>query len=349
MFCFVLFAFVLSLGKNKVTELNYRAFRKNILNRTEEKTWIVLFYDENNKKQREVHNQFVKTASLALDILNFASVDAKKNVQLAEDCDIFEQNLPKIMVYYYKGKTEYVGNKRPDKMATNLLKFLPRVAKNANFSWKQDLIDGKTKRKCAILFANNESVPDFWNAVAGSFMKDDISIGYSNNQTLFDMFDIIEVPAIIFLNESGQYDYHGRTSFKSLKDAIQSFLYGKFQINNDSPKQNEKEPYYFSDEFEKVCFSHRSYCVVHNSDNLDEQFEKIHDESSGKPFKWFYGSENWPFSFIKDNTIWIFNPRNKKVIHVKSMDDLRTKIENIDMDYIWYDISNVSDKTTDEL
>ena len=349
MFFSFFFSFIFCLNRNKVLELNYRGYRKNILNRTEDKTWIVLFYDEENKNQREVHQQFIKTASLSLDILNFASVDAKKNVQLAEDCNIFPQNLPKIMVYYYKGKTEYVGNKRPDKMATNLLKFLPPVTKNATFSWKKDLIDEKTKRKSAILFAYNESVPDFWNALAGHFQKDDINIGYSNNQTLFDMFEIIEVPAIIFLNQSGQYNYHGRTTFKILKEAIKSFIFGRFKVNQENPKQIEKEPYYFSDEFEKVCFSHRSYCVVHASDMLDEEFEKIHDENNGKPFKWFYSGDGWPFSFIKENTIWIFNPRNKKVMKVNSMKELKSRIESIDGDYTWYDLADVSDKLIDEL
>ena len=345
---FFLFSLVFSLknvkdNKPKVMELNYRAFRKNVLNRTEDQTWVVLFFDDSNQKQRDVRNDFVKTASLSLDILNFATVDAKKNVQLAEDCDVFERNLPQILIYSFKGKTEYVGNKRPDKMSMSLLKFLPKVTKIADYTWKEEIEQKNTQIKSAILFANRETVPDFWNAIAGYFAKDNIKIGYSNNKTLFDIFNVYDVPAVLFLNKSGQFSYHGKTSFKALKTAIQSFISSKFQPQ-ESNRQSEKEPFFFSDEFEKECFSHRSFCVVYASDMLDQEFERIHDESNGKPFKWFYSSDGWPskYPFIKEKSTWIFDPRKEKVMKIENLKHLETVINNIEGEHQWFSLSEVT-------
>ena len=328
---------------NKVESLNYKLFRKNIMNKTKDQTWVVLFYDETNSKQRDVHAQFAKTAALSLELLNFGSVDVKKNVQLAEDCSIYENSLPKIMVYYYKGKTEYVGNKRPDKMSTNLLKFLPKMTKEANYTWKENLLAKKTCVDAAILFANNETVPDFWNAIAGYFAHKQVNIGYTNNKTLFDMFDIGDVPAVIFINQSGQYDYHGKTNFKVLKDAISAFTYGRFQPS-ESQKTAEIEPFYFSDEFEKECLSHRSYCVIHSSDALNEEYDKIHSDNIGKPYKFFYGSDEWPYNFIEKNSIWIFNPRNNKILRVSDFNELRTILDKIDGEYQWNDVESYNNK-----
>ena len=327
-------------NRHGVTDLNYKLYRQLILNRKDNQTWVVLFYDESNPTQRESKHEFIKTSSLSLDILNFATVDTKKNLQLAEDCGVFARNLPQVFVFSYKGKTEYVGNKRPDKMATGLLKFLPNLTQTANFQWKEDLLSNSTNKKAAILFAKNDTAPDFWNALAGYFQHDNIRIGYTNDKTLFDKFEIGEIPAVIFLNQSGQYAYQGKKSFKVLKEAIKSFIHNRFVLS-ETKKDLEVEPFYFSDEFETECFKHRSFCIVYASDIPNEDFEKMHDEYAGQSFKWFYSSDGWPFSFIKEDSIWIFDPRHNKTMSVQSMRALNVALRNINKQEVWRDISEL--------
>ena len=325
--------------KNKILQLNYKLFRKNVQNRTQDKTWVVLFYDDSDDKQRGVLSDFTRAASLSIDVLNFASVDTKKNVQLTEDCLNSRQNLPKIMIYSYKGAKEYVGNKRPDKMSVNLLKFIPKLTKTADENWKTRIVDQQTIKKAAILFAKNEEAPDFWNALAGVFSKSLLDVGYTNNETLFDAFDVDEIPAIVFINKTGQYNYHGKASFTPLKDAMQSFVAGTYSTKE---VESELEQFYFSDELEKECLGHRTICILHASDLLDPTFERLHKEPIGKSVKWFYGADGWPFSFIKKNSIWLINPKTKKATKVPSMSKVEYLINNLNsQDISWTPISDI--------
>ncbi|EAY12453.1 hypothetical protein TVAG_128670 [Trichomonas vaginalis G3] len=309
---------------NKIEQLNYRMFKKMVLNRTSDQTWVVFFYDESNKQSNIDYQEFIKVAHSSLDAIHFGSVDVKKNVQLCEDLGVYPESIPKIMIYHHNGQTEYIGSKKSEKMSMKLLNYIPILTKSVSMNWKTP----RGTNKYAILFGENETVPSFWNALAGMFIKSSIKIGYTCNETIFDHFDVMTVPSIVFVNSTDIYQYHGKANLKSLKQAISDFNARQYSPVKVETPENE---FYFSDEFEKYCLGQRAYCVVHATEFLDQRLEKIRAKTESSRFNWFYGFDDWPYEFIKPKSLWLFNPRSKSALKLSSLDELEqilTKILN---------------------
>lgn len=320
---FAFFAFANSVAQSsKIEQLNYRMFRKMVLNRTKDQTWVVFWYDESNKQSNADYQEFVKVSYSSLDSIHFGAVDIKKNVQLCEDLGIYADSVPKIMIYHSRGQTEYIGNKKADKMSVKLLNYIPNETLNVTTSWKNP----RGMNKYAILFGGNETIPPFWNALCGMFKKSSIKIGYTCNETLMDYFDVTSVPSIIFVNATDIYQYHGKTNLKALKQAISDFnarLYSPPKVEAPSSR------FYFSDEFEKYCLNQRAFCVVHATEFLDQKLEKINANFTNAKLNWFYGFDDWPYEFIKPKSMWIFNPRNKTAIKFDSLEKLENGITKV--------------------
>ena len=310
---FYLLNFFINCDQNtKLTNLNYKTFRKLIENRTSSITWAVLFHDETNSKSQKIYTNFMKASTLSGGIIKFGIVDVKKQVQLTEDCNI--RNVPKILIYHKDGITEYIGKIKPQKMVFTLYNYVPDLAKNVDETWIQSI----HLVPAAIYFSNNSTIPSFWSAIAGQFSKSNINIGFSNNNTIFDLFDIGDVPVIMFFNDTSSIIYDGAMNFSQIKEKISLFLSKKL-INNNNNKETH---FLFSDEFNKECLESRSYCIVHAIDDINKNYEKIYKNNINLPIKWFYSEEDWPLEFIKPNSLWIINPRNNKALKINKINEL---------------------------
>ena len=85
-------------------------------------------------------------------------------------------------------------------------------------------------------------------------------------------------------------------------------------------------------------------CIVHVSDDLDQNFERIRKSHAAQKYKWFYGEDDWPSKMFEPQSIWIINPRSQKALQVKSMKELDLTLTDLnDSQLKWIDISQYNE------
>lgn len=281
-------------------EFTPEIFKSVVLNRTHDSTWAVLFHSNLSDPSRVLRANFVSAYGFSNGVLRFGILNVDLYPQLAEECNVFPHEIPKIVIYHKNGVTEYVGSRKPEDMYARFYTYLPNLAHKINESW----IENNRDRTLAVLFTRNTTFPANWRAIAGHFKGTSVQIGFSTSEDIFNYYDIGELPCIMFYNKTHELRYEGPPKFVDIKEAIEQFDRGAAPPSKPPPPGD----FLFSDEFSAECIGGRTLCVAIASDELDSNVQTALDETKNSRVRWFFGLE-WPFTFIKPGTMWVINPR----------------------------------------
>lgn len=270
--------------------------------RDPDSVWFVMFSGENCPACKVTEPIFRRAAIESDGMINFGLVKVEQETGLQLRMGI--TMLPTWMIIHKEGRTDYTGKRAERSMVNAAAKYIPDKSLTVEPVWAED------GQASVILFTDKEKTPPIWSAISCAF-KGRIRVGISRDQSIMDTFKVEHTPAILFVNKTHQITYHGKNSFMHLRQTIEEFLEGDyeepFEFNVD---------YFLPDEYEDECGSLVGYCVIQTGRELDPRMRLAKDKFKSDRFKFFYGSDDLPFDWMKENETYIIAPHKKQAIKV---------------------------------
>lgn len=245
------------------------------------------------------------------------------------------QYLPSYFIFYPNGERIYQGKRSARAMINECAQMIPDRTQPVQTNWLNSSLE------TAILFTNKNVTPPMWRALSCIF-QGKLRMGYTNDQNIYSVYDVHNLPEIQFINKSSRITYSGKFHYKSLKNALNSFLQGSFE----NPFQFNSD-FFLPEEFwiENEHFTGYSILIV--SDILSPSIRRVKDQFSNNRLKFFYGTDNLPYSFMKPDQIWLIFQRKKMALQAQDAEQLKVFLTQIfDGTIVWKPISENSDLTS---
>ena len=310
------FCFIYSIS-GRAIPITKSSFKRLVENRPKDEIWILMLHTESNFLSKKLHPKFIEASKLAGGMFKFGVVDTKQQPLLTRSFNI--KNQPSFMVFYPNGQTEYQGNGEPEDIISFLSKFLSDESKIVDESWFT-----KSKTPQAILFTEKKKTPTLWRGISNIFKKKKVKIGICNDKKCLNHYEITTTPKIVFINESLTYIYNGTIEFAQVMRTLESFIENRFKIEDKIPKEILS-----SSKFSEECIGGLRICVIHTKSDLDIGYEELKRKYSNLEFKWFTGNSNLPWTFMKENEFWIYNPKVDGLYNVDKLTNLGPILEKV--------------------
>ena len=316
-------------ASGRVIPITKSSFTRFIEKRPKDEIWIIMFHTDTNFQSKKLYPKFLNASILAGGMLRFGVIDTKQQPVLTREFKLRSQ--PSFIVFHQKGQTEYDGDGDPDDLIEFASQYLIDNTVEINDSWIMPSPDTKSK-PAAILFTRKKNVPTLWKGISHVFKKKkNVVIGICRNEKLFSKFGVKDLPSIMFINSTYKYTYK-KLQFAKIERTLEKFLSKDLKIEND----DVPDVILPSNDFSFECIGRLKICIVDTKKGDDPSFEEMHRVYSSMQFKWFKGISGIPFDFIKENEIWIYNPKVDgfiKVDNIVSMGSILEKVYESSIDW----------------
>lgn len=325
-------------ASGRVIPITKSSFKRFIEKRPKDEIWIVMFHTDTNFQSKKLYPKFLNTSVLAGGMFRFGVVDTKQQPLLTRDFMLRSQ--PSFIVFHQKGQSEYDGDGEPDDLIEFASQYLKDNTVEINESWIPPFNNAKSK-PAAILFTKKKVVPTLWKGISHIFgKKKNVLVGICRSDEVFSKFGIKNLPEIVFVNSTFNYTYNKKLQFAKIERTLEKFLSKTLKIEND----DVPDVILPSNDFSYECIGRLKICILNTKKGDDPSFEEMHRVYSTMQFKWFKGVSGIPFDFIKENEIWIYNPKVDgfiKVNNVVSMGDILEKVYESSVEWTRkYDLVN---------
>lgn len=304
-------------GSGRFTALTKSSFKRFVEKRPRDEVWVVMFHTSSNFNSKKIYPKFLNASKLAGGMFRFGVIDTKKEPLLTRQ--FMPKEIPTILVFSANGQSEYIGTGEPDDIIAFAAQYLNDQSVVIDASW---LTEAKKAR--AILFTQKQETPMLWVGISHVFHKKPVSVGICRDETLAKSFGVTEFPTILFVNSTCKYKYVGAIEFTGVARDLSKFI-DKTLKTDDNSAADEIYP---ASEFEEKCLGGTRICVIDTNEN-DESFNEIHKRFRKAKFLWFRGP-GLEWDFVKENEIWIYNPKLDSLIQVSHHTLLADVLKNID-------------------
>ena len=312
--------FIISLhNTSNVIHLNAVDFRDNVIKRDGSSIWAILFIgnvkDVHNACKKAL-NEFSKASETKHNITNFCIVNLTEEPFLQRYLGI--SAIPMIRIYFSGGSEDYRQKISAKKIQEFIIDKIPNHVRLFSKSWIKETVPS------VVLFTEQTKIPSLWSFLSLDYEGKDIRFGICNQFHIHRQLSITMLPTVIFYNQSKEIHYHGTMNKEELTKAINSFLDGTLTSDDEF----DDEGFYNMVDFKEQC-NDREFCVLYTGNNLSKEYKKIRLINKKQGIKFFYGKENYPFSQMKDNNYYIWNPRRKGFIVVSNIEELDSSIDRV--------------------
>ena len=342
MFIALFLPFVLSIS-GRITPITSSSFKKLIEKRLKNEIWIVMFHTDSNFQSKKLYPKFLNASIIAGGMFRFGVIDTKKQSLLARNFNLKRQ--PSYYVFYQDGQIEYDGSGEAEDIIEFASVYLVNNVLDVDESWLE-----VKKTPAAILFTNKKNTPILWTGISHVFgnvnrnNKNKVNIGICMNESLFKKFQVKTAPQIVFINKTYKYFYDGKLQFADIERTLNEFLSKSLKVETDDAPDRIMP----SVDFASECIGKLKICVLYTKQEEDPSYEEMFRVYNKMQFKWFKGNKEIPFDFIKENEIWIYNPKIEgflQVDHITSMGPILQKVYNSDVEWKRkYDLMNIKEE-----
>jgi hypothetical protein len=321
---FSIFATLALSDSPYVVHMNSPMFRDLVINRKDTEVWHVLFVGVHPKEnQKEVEEQCAaaiaaqeKAANMTHRFCKFAIINITTEPFLAARSQI--QYIPYISIYHPSGVEEYRGNHKADSYVDAITNRMPNLVRPFDRKSLDESIPS------IVLFTDQIKSPTLWASLSLEYKDAFARFSMCSDFYMHKQFSIARLPTVMFFNSTTQYRYRGELTEEELKIAIEQFLNGTLQIDDEF----DDEGFYRLSEFKQQCFG-RDYCVLSTWSNISDTLREVRSNFRRHPMKFFYGNESFPFESIEPEKFYIWKPRGHGIITVDKIEDLGSTIDRV--------------------
>jgi hypothetical protein len=293
--------------------LNHVLFRRYVEARDPIQPWLVAFTRNGSKKCAKCIPVLEQVAARSEGYIFVGIVDQDREVFLTQDYGV-EKNWT-IFLFNKDGYHKLLFPCDYQKYYRLLLDNLPDAVLEADASW----IESAERKPSAILFTSRFKVPNMWRAIAGFFQNRGLRIGLCTEQEMFQKFNVIRIPSVLYLNKSGSYPVQNVPDYKTLRKYLDAV-----RRNKVPPVPPKIQRLFLSSQFKQECKAGR-ICVFHVSQSLDPRFAMKETRFSDERLRFFSGTTDVPYEFMKQGELWIFDGNGtglNPVTDIQELDDM---------------------------
>ena len=315
---YMIFFFSFSLLINALEEpeglisLNRVLFRRYVEARDSSQPWLVAFVRNGSKKCKKCIPYLEQVAEKSYGYMFVGIVDQDKEPILVHDYEV-KKNWT-VLLFNKAGYQQISIPCDPQKYYRMLVDSLPDNVLDADPSW----VKSSKKKPSAILFTSRFKVPYMWRAISGYF-KNSLRIGLCTESDYFESFDVIHTPTIVYLNGSGMFPIHNAQIIQDYK-TLRNYL-DLFRHNKELPEKPQIQRFFLSEQFNEKCTGD-TICVFHASRSIDPRFSLKETRFPDPRLRFFSGSSNLPYKFMKEDELWIIKGDKTGINPVTDFQDL---------------------------
>jgi hypothetical protein len=242
-------------------------------------------------------------------------VDQDKEVLLAHDYDVTRNWTA--FLFHKDGCAKITAPCDAHRYYRWLVEHLPDDVLEADLTW----IESSQKKPSVILFTSRFKVPHMWRAIAGYFKDRNLRVGLVTEQELFNKFGVTSSPTVLYLNKSGQYRVHNVPDYKALRNYIVALT-----RNKPPPVKATIQRFFLASQFAEECVGNR-ICVFHASQSIDPRFALKETRFTDERLRFFSGAADLPYSFMRENEVWIFKGDRTGLNPVRDFQDVDDMIK----------------------
>lgn len=298
-----------------VQEFDIQSWTESIEKRDPNSVWVLYVYRDNFQPSQVLFPTIFRASALADGLIHFGKINEATDAGILArlNCKI----IPSIFIVHPHGFLEYKGKKHEKAIIAAASKFIPDKSIKFNSSFITDGVD------TAIFFTDKKNVPSMWAGISCAF-EGKARITKSSDQKLLEKLGGIKMPAMVMINKTHKIPYRGKSTFNTVRSALQEFFDGEYEI----PFQFYND-YFLPEEFEQENDKFTGYSIVVMSDELPSQVRKARLRHNSSRFKYFLGSQNPPFPFMKPNSIWVVHNVREKINQITDPKELSQFLENV--------------------
>lgn len=292
-----------------VTHITANNFGKEIEKRSNTTVYFVMFHGEHCPACQMAYPEFSEAAKESSGMIKFGHIDTSREYGLASKFNI--RGIPTFIIFHPKGQQTYMRERSARAFLNTASKFIPQLAKSVDDSWK-------ASEKSVILFSDKPSSPPIWSAISCEFHESDVSVGFSNNQTLAKEFGVTAFPTILMIEGEKKMVYSGKVKFGLIKTAIKNFFSGTLTpAPTPQPTAAPQLIHDFVDigDIDKYCKGKGVFCVLKGAGISDEKFEAAARKYRHDRFRFYTCGEQSPLTYPKKG-LWILHHRRDAAIKV---------------------------------
>jgi hypothetical protein len=275
--------------------LNSVLFRRYVENREPYQPWLVAFTRNGSKKCAACIPVLEQVAAKCYGYMFVGKIDQDKELLLAHDYKV-KRNWT-IFLFNESGHVQFTSPCNSQQYYRLLVDNLPNDVLDADPSW----IKSSAKRPSAILFTSRFRVPHMWRAVAGYFKDRGLRVGLCTEPEYFEKFGVKSVPTVLYLNRSGQYPVRNVPDYKALRNTLNQYRRNKRPLEKPVIQR-----FFLASQFKDECIGNR-ICVFDTSQSIDSRFALKETRFPDERLRFFSGSTDLPYPFMKADELWIFS------------------------------------------
>ncbi|KAH0791393.1 Thioredoxin family protein [Histomonas meleagridis] len=313
-------------GKN-VIQLTANNFPKEVEKRDNKTVYFVMFHGTHCPACQMSYPEFDAAATEAAGMIKFGEVNTNQQYSLGSQFRITA--IPTFIIFHPKGQMTYMRDRSARSMLNTASRLIPNLAETVDEEW----IPQNDTRE-VILFTDKPKAPPLWAGISCAFSDNNqsIRIGFSNNRTIHQKFNITSTPAILMINGDKQILYEGRNKYDLIKKTVKDFFNGIMPSPKPTPKPTPVPVLIHNltniDEFNSHCKGKRIFCVIEGSDVPSEEFKSASKKYRHDPFMFYECGENCPLDFINDN-IWILHHKRDAAIKVTDKSTIGSFLDRV--------------------
>ena len=293
--------------------LNGALFRRYVQSRESYQPWLVAFTRNESEECEKCIPMLEQVASKCYGYMFVGTIDQDKEPLLTRDYKV-----KKNWTVFLFGKD---GHKQVDfacdaqKYYRLLVDNLPNDVLDADASW----VESSKKKPSAVLFTSRFRIPHMWRAIGGYFKNKGLTIGLCTEQEYFSKFNVTKTPTVLYMNKTGSYPVANVQDYKTLR----SYL-NHMRRNKIPPVKPTIERFFLARQFRDECKGD-TICVFHTAQSIDPRFALRETRFADERLRFFSGSTDLPYKFMKQNEIWIFKGDGtglNPVVDIQDLDDM---------------------------
>jgi hypothetical protein len=295
--------------------LNRNLFRRYVETREPYQPWIVAFTRNGSKKCAKCVPILEQVAARCYGYMFVGQVDQDREPLLAHDYDV-SRNWTAFL-FYKDGYVKITSPCDAHQYYRLLVDHLPNDVLDADPTW----LESSQKKASVILFTSRFNIPHMWRAIGGYFRDRGLRVGLVTEPEFFVKFGVSASPTVLYLNKSGSYRVRNVPDYKALRNYLVALT-----KNRPPPVKPTIQRFFLASQFAEQCTGNR-ICVFHASQSIDPRFAVKETRFTDERLRFFSGSSDLPYPFMKENEVWIFKGDRTGLNPVTDFQDLDDMIK----------------------
>lgn len=300
------------LIEQNITNFNERTFEKYVVQRPRHEVWFVLYQARKlDQEGLNLYAKFKNASDVSFGMIKFGVVDCDRYPTIKKDMNIGA--LPHIHIYHAEGDEEYDGKQKVRDFMKKCISFLnPNATSIVEEGWEKEAL----QKPSVILFTNATKQSAVWKGIANYYTKKPIRIGYCNNWTIAQTYNVSTLPTVMFMNGTNIDVFNGTFNFREVRYAIDQWFVKRVETPTQATTTETENTIFTPDEFANKCYGGKNLCILSVSKSPPDSFIKMQKEMAKHRTKLFCGVQGLPETFMNKGGVWIYNPRRDGFIHV---------------------------------